>query len=138
MTIAAPLVAPDALIFVYNANAGLVAGLMDSVHKTLSPATYPCSLCAATYGALSMRPEWRRWLKAQRWQAVFHHRPDFRAAYPAFADTPLPAIFRRDAGAVALLIPAEEMDALTEIPALIAAIEARLGAAALSAGAAPG
>ena len=40
------------LVFVYNANAGLVAGMLDSVHKVVSPATYPCSLCAVTYFAV--------------------------------------------------------------------------------------
>ena len=123
MTSAPP---PDDLLFVYNANAGLIAGVIDSVHKTLSPATYPCSLCAVTYGAMSMRPEWRRWLQAQPWTAVFHHRPDFRAAWPEFADLALPAILRRDAAQLTLLIGAEEMQRLTDIPALIAAIETRL------------
>lgn len=118
---------PDALIFVYNANAGVVAGLMDSVHKTLSPTTYACSLCAVTYGALSMRPEWRNWLKAQPWDAVFHHRPDFREAYPAFAGIDLPAVLRRDGAKVSLLLDAPSMRGLVDIPALIAEIETRLG-----------
>ena len=47
------------LIFVYNADGGRLAGLQDMFHKILSPATYSCSLCAVTYGATSMRPEWQ-------------------------------------------------------------------------------
>ena len=113
---------PDQLIFVYNANAGLAAGIMDSVHKALSPSTYDCQLCSVTYGAFAMRPQWRDWLKAQPWQAVFHHRPDFRAAYPDHAATPLPAIFARHGDAITMLIPAREMQGLSDIAALIAAI----------------
>jgi hypothetical protein len=37
------------LLFVYNADAGLVTGLLDTLHKVLSPSTYSCSLCAITY-----------------------------------------------------------------------------------------
>ncbi|MEQ1508868.1 MAG: hypothetical protein ABL909_00535 [Sphingopyxis sp.] len=117
---------PDALIFVYNANAGKLAGIMDTIHKTLSPSTYECDLCAVTFGAFSMRPEWRDWLKAQSWKAEFFHRPDFRTAWPDYAGAPLPAIFRRDGDALTMLIEADGFAALDTIKALIDAIEAGL------------
>ncbi len=117
---------PGALAFVYNANAGLAAGLMDTIHKTLSPATYDCQLCAVTFGAFAMKGEWRDWLKAQDWDADFYHRPDFRAAHPAHASLALPAILRRDGDVLTVLIGAEEMAKLDSVGALIAAIEARL------------
>jgi len=44
------------LLFVYNADGGLLPGLKDMFHKILSPGTYPYSLCAVTYGATFMRP----------------------------------------------------------------------------------
>lgn len=120
---------PDALIFVYNAKPGIVAGLMDTVHKTLSPSTYECDLCAITYGALSMRGEWRDWLKAQPWAAEFAYRDGFRAAHPAQAGEPLPAIFRRESGGgLALLVSAADFEGLTSIGALIAKLEAKLSA----------
>ena len=50
---------PQRLVFVYNADGGRLAGLKDMFHKILSPSTYPCSLCAVTYGATSMQPQWR-------------------------------------------------------------------------------
>ncbi len=34
------------LLFVDKANGGLMAGAFDLAHKLLSPATYPCRLCA--------------------------------------------------------------------------------------------
>lgn len=43
------------LIFVYNAKSGLISAFGDMVHKIVSPATYPCSLCALTYGAVCAR-----------------------------------------------------------------------------------
>ncbi len=43
------------LVIVYNAKAGLLAGAMDSIQKLAAPATYPCKLCALTYGLVRMR-----------------------------------------------------------------------------------
>lgn len=121
------MTAPTSLLFVYNAEPGVVAGLMDTIHKTLSPATYACDLCAVTYGAFAMRPEWRDWLKAQPWDAVFTYRDDFRAAYPAWSTETLPAIFRRDGTAeLHRLVSAAQMAEAKTIPALIATIEAAL------------
>ncbi len=118
--------AAQRLILVYNARAGLAAGLFDSVHKIVSPATYPCSLCAATYGLVRMDPRWRAWLQALPVDVVFHHREDFRAAWPDHAGWPLPlAALERDSG-LTLLLGAAELDALTTPDALIAALEPRL------------
>jgi hypothetical protein len=121
------MTAPMSLVFVYNAKPGVVAGLMDTIHKTLSPDTYACDLCAITYGAFSMRPEWRDWLKAQPWTAEFAYRDAFRAANAAVAEVPLPAIFTRDAsGALTLLVDAPALDAAESIADLIGTIETAL------------
>jgi len=114
------------LIFVYNAEAGLAAGLIDSVHKLVSPATYPCSLCAVTYGMLTMQPAWRRFLKGLPYAVVFHHRADFRAAYPAAADMRLPLIALDSAGGLETLLDAAMLDALPDLDALIAQLAAIL------------
>jgi hypothetical protein len=120
----------DTLIFVYNAKPGIVAGLLDTVHKTLSPSTYECDLCAITYGALSMRGEWRDWLKHQPWSAEFAYRDGFRAANPAQAGEELPAIFRRIAdGGLFLLVSAGDFEGLSSVGDLIALLEARLNVA---------
>lgn len=119
--------APAALVFVYNAKPGIVAGLMDTVHKTLSPSTYECDLCAITYGALSMRGEWRDWLKAQPWTAEFAYRDAFRAAHPDQASEPLPAIFcRDDDSALTLLVSAADFEGLGSVGELITLLEGRL------------
>jgi hypothetical protein len=117
------------LIFVYNADEGLVAGMMDSVHKLVSPATYQCSLCAVTHGIFRMDPKWRAWLKAAPFETVFHHKPDFRAAYPALAGLPLPAILLDRGDGPAPLLGAEALAAVRTVDGLIAAIEAALATA---------
>ena len=81
------------LLFVYNADGGTLAGLKDMFHKILFPTTYPCSLCAITYGATSMRPEWRDFIKTLPVPVDFLHRDEFVRDYPQWAQHPLPAAF---------------------------------------------
>ena len=83
------------LLFVYNANAGLVNGLLDTLHKTFSPGTYACSLCAVTYGATSMRTEWKSFIQELPAQTTFLHRDELARQHPELSSHPLPAIFRR-------------------------------------------
>ena len=112
----------DRLIFVYNADGGLVQGFLDSVHKTLSPATYPCSLCAITYGAFRMDPKWRKWLKTLPLPVVFYHKDDM-----PFKDIMLPVVLSERSGQIASLIDSATLNGLGSLDALIAMLKARLG-----------
>lgn len=115
------------LIFVYNAEAGIAAGIMDSIHKLVSPATYTCDLCAITYGLTRMDPKWKAWLKAQPFDSVFHHRPDFHAVYPG-VDVALPVILTDLAGRIDTLVSAADFKDTPSVDALIALIERRIAA----------
>jgi hypothetical protein len=120
--------APTAIVFVYNAEAGLVAGAIDTVHKLVSPATYPCSLCAITYGLAGMRRRWRDWLEAQSLPAVFHHRADFRLAFPTAAAWPLPLVALARGPELEPLLGPEALAPL-DLDALMAALDRRLAMA---------
>lgn len=114
------------LILVYNAKGGLLSALGDTVHKIVSPASYPCSLCALTYGALSMRREWRSFLDRTGLPTLFLYRDEFRADLDG-RDLALPAILLGGEATVpAVLVSAAELDALPDLHGLIALIEARL------------
>lgn len=114
------------LVIVYNANAGLLAGVMDSVHKIVSPSTYPCQLCAVTYDLTSMKREWRVFLDGLGMEALFHHRPDFRTAFPQAADWPLPLIAVEEGGILTPLVSAADFGAIADIPSLIRAVQERI------------
>jgi hypothetical protein len=121
------------LILVYNADGGLMNALKDAVHKIVSPATYPCSLCSLTYGWVSMRRRWRRFLASLQMAKVFHHRDDFALAFPGLA-VPLPAILLAEGKEPPrVLVSATELDALPDLQALIAVVEERLVLAQLGA-----
>lgn len=116
------------LILVYNADGGLLNMLKDGLHKLIRPATYPCSLCALTYGPVAMRNAWRRFLDGLPLIKTFHHRDDFALAFPAL-DVALPVILLEQSGkAPRVLISAAELDGLPDLAALIALVGLRLGA----------
>ncbi len=114
------------LVFIYNANGGLLSAAGDAVHKLVSPATYPCSLCALTYGAVSKRPAWRAFLARVGLPTLFLYRDEFRAQLDT-RDLPLPAILLGGAGPVPeVLVSASELDGLADLDALIALLDARV------------
>jgi hypothetical protein len=115
------------LIFVYNADGGLLNSVMDAAHKLISPSTYPCSLCAITYGAVSMRREWKDYLQAMPQDMVFYHRDEFISKWPDIS-TKLPAIFLQDGpGPLTPLVSDEELDAISSVAQLTALLDSRIG-----------
>lgn len=50
------------LIFVYNAKSGFMHSVMDLVHKTASPKTYPCKLCMVTFSGATMNKLWKQYV----------------------------------------------------------------------------
>jgi hypothetical protein len=109
---------PDRLIFIYNADGGVAQGIMDSIHKIVSPSTYACSLCAITHGAFTMDKRWRRWLDALPVASLFYHRDD--SPYP---EVTLPAVLIARGDRVETLVPAGQLNALESLDDLIAEIE---------------
>lgn len=103
-----------------------MAGVMDSVHKLVSPATYPCQLCAVTYGLATMRREWRAFLDGLGMDLLFHHRPDFRAAWPQAAAWPLPVVAVEQGGQLTPLISADDFAEIKDLTRLITLTQARL------------
>ncbi len=102
-------------------------GMMDSMHKLLSPATYQCSLCAITHDTFGMRKEWKEFIERLNIPIEFFHRPDFRAAYPDI-DVELPVILADENGEIRTILTAAEMKAAGDVPGLIRALSSKLEA----------
>lgn len=114
------------LILVYNADSGIFNALAHAVHKAVRPDSYPCSLCAITYGAVSMRRQWRDFLNGLKMEKVFHHRDDFAEAFPEFG-LDLPAILLSDFGELPrVLVSSEELDVIADVDELIDLVEEKL------------
>ena len=114
------------LLLVYNADGGIVNMVKDGIWKVVSPSTYPCSLCAITYGLVSMRYEWRRFLGSLPLGVVFHHKDDFAESYPE-QDVALPAILLASNDETPrVLVSKQELDEIEDTTQLMARVEARL------------
>lgn len=110
------------LIFVYNAEAGLVSGFMDSIHKIVSPSTYACDLCAITFGLTSMNRAWRTWLQQIEIPTEFFHRAEFQKAWPE-AKFELPAILMEEEGRLTPIVTAEAFAEIKDVDQLISVLE---------------
>lgn len=114
------------LLFVYNADSGPVSALMDAVHKVVSPQTYSCSLCFITYGAVSMKGEWKEYIARLPYPSEFLHRDEFQSRWPRL-HVPLPAILMQDAERMpAVLLGPEDMPAKLTVSALSERLNAAL------------
>ncbi len=60
------------LFFCYNANSGLINGILDFLHKTLKPKTYQCNLCAITY-TFKMKKNWLKFIDNLAYEVNFVH-----------------------------------------------------------------
>ena len=114
------------LLIIYNAESGILNAIEHAVHKQLKPSTYPCSLCALTYGLVSMRGQWRKFLDSLPFELVFHHSDDFAEAYPDVT-VALPAMMTSDVGEQPkMLIGAEQLNAMADLDELVAATKLAL------------
>lgn len=122
-----PMTSAPYLLFVYNADSGVVNALKDLWHKTVSPETYDCQLCAVTYGPLGMRPQWRRFVKGLELDVKFLHRDELRDQY-GLSDVDLPAVFKVEAsGQVNEWIEAKQVRGVQDLEAMMELLRKRLG-----------
>ena len=113
--------AMDKLIFVYNADSGILNSLKDWAHKIISPETYPCSLCTLTYDNLGMRRTWREFIEELECDVEFLHRDEFAEQFN-MEGISLPAAFIQQNGRPELWMKTEEMDSfdsLNELQTLV-------------------
>jgi hypothetical protein len=115
------------LVFVYNADSGLVNTLLDIGHKIVSPKTYSCNLCAITHSTFSMRDEWKQFVAQIGCPVEFLHRDELAEQY-GMRDVGLPAVFRRNNGTLETWITREEINRCRTLGELAQLVRARLQA----------
>lgn len=111
------------LIFVYNADSGIAKAVLDSLHKTFSPDTYSCQLCQITYGAFTMRKEWRAFIAKLPIESTFLHRDEWRTQYGR--QDVLPAIFLDSGEKIRLLVDRDKLQSL-DLNALMSHLREKL------------
>jgi len=117
--------AGSTVLFVYNADTGLFNVVTDYAHKILSPKTYPCNLCAITYGNRGMNKKWKDFIAALTLPVVFLHRDEL-VKYGISHDSKLPAAFLKVGTAVTLFITHDEIKGCSSVNDLIQLVTAKL------------
>jgi len=108
----------DKLIFVYNTDSSVFSQVSDAVKKILTPSKYECNLCMVTYGAISMKDEWRKFLDALPFEKEFLHRDEFHKQHPELKSTKLPTIFISQNNTLNPLVSADEINMQKNIDGL--------------------
>lgn len=121
------------LIFVYNANSGKLNAYLDSLHKVVSPKTYPCSLCDITYGVFKIRPDWKIFKEESDLDMAFYHIDEFNTAYPKHKkEFNYPVVLKEDnQGRLKTFISKNELDVLKDDKALINLIQDKINSPAV-------
>ena len=113
------------IIFVYNADSGLLNVVSDAVHKIVRPSTYPCRLCDVTYTLTGMRREWRQFIRSLDIPVEFLHRDQLSKAY-GIDGVPLPAVFMERRGELMEWMSAVEINACRTLQELIERVRQRV------------
>ena len=107
------------LIFVYNADSSIFAQVSDAFKKVVTPSKYECNLCMITYGAVSMKDEWKEFLDTLPLEKEFLHKDEFRIQFPELNNTKLPAVFIFEDNILKTLISANDINAQSNVSELI-------------------
>lgn len=111
------------LIFVYNADSGLMNTLMDIGHKAISPQTYECNLCGLTFGLVSEHKQWKKFREESNTEMEFLHRDEFEQKYHQKFNYPV--ILKED-NEITVMIAKAELNQIQTLDQLISQVEGLL------------
>jgi len=97
------------IIFIYNANSGLINAVKDYFHKKRSPETYECNLCMQTFSGVSMNKSWKSYINDLDIPTEFLHRDEFEKKYDV-KDAKYPSAYLRNGSIMKIFISVDEMD----------------------------
>ena len=113
------------LIFIYNADSGLLNSLSDMAHKIFSPETYQCNLCAVTYSNFGMRKAWKQFLQELGYEYEFLHRDECLNRYD-LPDIALPAVLLKTDQQPEIILDANTINQCHDLNALSDVLRAKL------------
>lgn len=102
------------VIFVFNADSGVVNFVKDWWHKLLKPSTYSCNLCVQTFSAFGMKKDWKSFLQNLEIETEFLHKDEFEEKFE-IKDPKYPSAYIQDDGNLELFITKEEMNSMKSL-----------------------
>ena len=116
------------IVFVYNADSGVINIVKDFWHKLLRPSTYQCNLCTQTFSAFGMKKDWKKFINKLDIEAEFLHKDEFEEKYD-ISDAKFPSAYLKNGDSFDLLINQEEMNEVKSLDEMEALVIAKLGSA---------
>jgi len=113
------------LLFVYNADSGLISAFADGISKIISPKTYQCRLCSLTFGTALMKMPWKEFIDSLGVPVEFLHRDEFMEKYE-YEGARFPSAYMKRGDKLTVFISQKEMDALESMNELIDLVRRRL------------
>ena len=110
------------LVFIYNADSGLINAVKDYFHKKRNPETYQCNLCMQTFGGISMKKDWKSYINNLDIPTEFLHKDEFEKKYDV-KDAQYPSAYLRNGSSMKIFISKDEMNkvkSLDEMKDLVA------------------
>ncbi len=120
------------LIFIYNADAGLVNTALDIAHKLLSPDTYSCNLCMLTHDTFAERSAWKAFRESTSMPMVFLHKDEYEQSAndqdcsKTQSTYTYPIILKEDQGQTHIFLDTAELNQINDVNVLIHTIQERL------------
>ena len=108
------------LIFVYNADSGVLNTVKDIGHKLFSPQTYDCFLCSLTHDTFKENPEWKTFRDSSPIEMIFLHRDEFEEKYHQQSEYPV--IFKETEG-LEIFISKQTLASYSSLSDLIQAVQ---------------
>ena len=102
------------VIFVYNANSGVVSVVKDFWKKILRPRSYECNLCLQTFSTFGMKKGWKNFIQNLDIETEFLHKDEFEEKYE-INDAKYPSAYIQDNGNFNLFITQDEMNTVKSL-----------------------
>ena len=118
----------EKMVFVYNSKSGFINGIIDYVHKFVSPATYSCNLCGLTYDNTGRKNEWADYLNTIPIEVIFAYKDNvidnqFGLLY---IEESLPCVFLLIGSKQVHLITSQEIDAVKSLEEFMQLVSQKL------------
>ena len=102
------------VIFVYNADSGVVNVVKDFWKKILRPSSYECNLCMQTFSTFGMKKSWKNFVQNLDIETEFLHRDEFEKDFE-INNANYPSAYIQDNGNLTLFITQDEMNTVKSL-----------------------
>lgn len=113
------------VIFVYNADSGVISVVKDFWKKILRPSSYQCNLCMQTFSTFSIKKDWKGFIQNLDVETEFLHRDEFEENYEV-NDAKYPSAYIQDNGNLTLFITKDEMNTVKSLEELMELVNQKI------------